>query len=208
VPVASVTHDLGANYDDFTIRVPDGVLQTGENLLVALAVDRGGNTAFDVSLTTGVELPEFDDSAYAIGTASFSDGLGDATPADIYAGSTLWPPNTKLVARLRFNVADIVGGVTLRFGIDNDVTIFINGKQIATVTHEGPAHYDDYAIPVPDGVIQTGENLIVALAADRGGDTAFDMSLTADGATPAARVTFGALKARYRWIAQPEAQGR
>jgi hypothetical protein len=216
--VASVTA-YGANYDDFIVPVPDGLLQPGANLLVALATDRGGSTAFDVTLTTdptpqptlfrygssgyryaitaggfppGVELPSFDDSGYAIGTAPFGNG-----GYGIYSAATYWPENTRLIARLHFNVVGAPSGVRMKFGIDNDVTIYINGQLVASVTADG-ANYDDFIVPVPDGVVHAGANLLVALAVDRGGSTAFDVAMTTDTVTPVTRITWGRLKAIYR----------
>jgi hypothetical protein len=219
--VASVTHDGEAHYDDFIVPVPQGMLQLGENLVVALAVDRGGSTAFDLSLTAaqvnpttrlpygspgyryaittgsfpaGVELPDFDDSAYATGSAPFSNGIGPG----IYTPATYWPENTKLIARLRFTAPTAPTATTLRFGIDNDVTIYLNGQLVASVVHEGGAHYDDFIFKLPDGLLRGGENLLVALAVDRGGGTAFDVSITTDTATLVRHTSWGSLKASYR----------
>jgi len=199
-PVSSVTNG-GTHYDNFRVRIPDGVLHTGQNLLVVLAVDEGGSSAFDASLTTGVELPDFDDTGYATGSAPFSNGTGPG----IYSPATYWAENRKLIARLRFNVPGAPADAQLKFGIDNEVTVFINGRFVASGSLSGPgcggcwpADYDNYVVPIPDGILVPGENLLVALAEDEGGNTAFDVSVTAEFATKSLRTSWGGLKALYR----------
>lgn len=193
VLVASASHGFAA-YDDYTLYIPSGVLTSGENVLVAIAVDRGGGTAFDVSVTVGVEYMDFDDSSYAVGASPFSNGSG----AGIYTPNTYWPENTALVARRRFFVAGVPVNAVLRFGVDNDATVFVNGALVTSVTHEGVASYNDFVVALPDGLLTPGDNLIVVLAKDRGGGTALDMSITADYAVPLVSSTFARLKALYR----------
>lgn len=144
----------------------------------------------------GAELPGYDDSAYSIGGAPFSSGGGCSSP--IYTPVTGWPVNSKLVARLHFTLAGTVSGATIHFGIDNDVIVYLNGVSIANVIGEGCANYNQQEINVPAGLLQPGANVLVALATDRGGVSAFDMSLTADMITPTNRVTWGKVKSIYR----------
>ena len=148
-----------------------------------------------------MELPEFDDGAYSTGTAPFSNGTGPG----IYTPATYWPENTKLIVRVRFNVPGLPASAHLGFGIDNEVDLFINGVAVGTGALSGPgcggcwpADYGNYTLPIPDGVLQPGENLLVALAKDLGGNTALDLSITADLATKTAGATWGKLKSIYR----------
>jgi Galactose binding lectin domain len=131
------------------------------------------------SFPPGVEQPGYDDSGLSVGAAPFSSGGGCGGP--LYAAATAWPIGTELVARLHFNLSRTFVGASLRFGIDNDVTIYINGQQVASESHLGCAAQDDYVVSIPDGVLVPGSNLFVALAKDNGGLSAFDVSLFAAG---------------------------
>ena len=130
---------------------------------------------------TGAELPSFDDSGFGVGSAPFTNG--PACSSLIYTPGTNWPSSTDLVARLQFTVPWIVSGAAVHFGIDNDVSIYVNGQQVASVTHEGCANRDDFIAPIPDGLLVVGSNLLVALAVDRGGASGFDASVVAGSVT-------------------------
>ena len=136
------------------------------------------------SFPAGVELPGYDDAGLNVGAAPFGSGPnGTGCSTAIYAAATNWPAYTNLVARLHFSLASAVTGATLHFGIDNDVGIYINGRQIASVTHDNCANPDEYVFPIPDGMLVAGPNLLAALAVDRGGASAFDVAILTDQVT-------------------------
>lgn len=50
VVIASVTHEFCPELDEFNVTVPDGVIVAGENTLAVRAIDRGGESYFDLRL--------------------------------------------------------------------------------------------------------------------------------------------------------------
>jgi hypothetical protein len=145
---------------------------------------------------TEVASPAFDDSSWPIGTAMFSNG--DRQCTGLPPVGTNWPANYRLAARYRLSLLGVPSGSVLHFFIDNDVDIYINGTLVTSVLHILCPLVDEYVQPVPTGLLHGGENVLVAVAADQGTLSAFDMRLTADFVTPARRSSWGTLKACYR----------
>jgi len=148
-------------------------------------------TASEIS--PGVETVDFDDSGFPVGQAAFAS----PTICEIQP-TTLWPPETYLAARKRFNLTEPIGGASIHFGIDNDVKIYINGVMVALVLHGGCPYYDEFNFPIPDSMFVVGENVLVAVCHDNGGPTAFDISLTYLMPTAVRRESWGMLKEIYR----------
>jgi len=143
---------------------------------------------------SGAERAEFDDRAFDVGAAPF----GEPDLGCPISPVTDWPGSTNLIARMHFTLSHAPVGASLHLAINNDVTIYINGIRIASVTHESCAQYDDFNIPIADGILNAGQNLLVALAVDRGVVARFDVMLSAADVTPAVPANWYELKMRYR----------
>ena len=144
--------------------------------------------------------PDFDDSAWSIGTAAFGNIGGPACPVSSTV-ATDWPANTDLLLRRTFE-ADPDSPVTIFWGIDNDSVVYVNGQIVGSANHGGCAVLDAYSAEVPIGLLdhQTGRNVIAVLAHDYGAVTFCDLRIDGQALPPTALGTdsWGAVKARYR----------
>jgi hypothetical protein len=115
---------------------------------------------------------------FAAGPAAF--GSGTSCPISSTA-HTPWSTSTDMLLRREMELPQGVQGMTVYVAIDNDVQAWLNGADISggMRTHDGCASADSYAFPVPDSLIQSGENLLAIRARDRGGDAFVDVRVTA-----------------------------
>lgn len=131
-------------------------------------VSRGGSTGF--------EAPGYDDSGWAAGAAAF--GTGGGCPLDNTV-KTFWPPNTDLLVRRAITLPANASNVVVSIAIDNDVYVFWNGIAIGSTVHENCATRDTLQLTVPASDLQAGSNLLAVRSVDRGGETYFDVQVTA-----------------------------
>ena len=128
----------------------------------------------------------FNDSAFGVGDAPFgvSTGFGcHLVPA------TGWAPNTDLLVRRVVSLPAGTNGVMIRMAVDNDVELFWNGTSVGAFKHDGCASRGSLQVPIPDGLITAGNNVLAARAIDRGGETFFDLEVTANLPPDCASVT-------------------
>lgn len=116
-------------------------------------------------------------------TAPFGTGSGGCAVQSYV--KTYWPSYTELTLTKKFNIGPQHKNPVIYFGVDNDVKILINGIDVTNggIESEGCAYYDEYMINIPKDILVNGENSITIIAHDRGGESFFDMRLTADIST-------------------------
>jgi hypothetical protein len=121
----------------------------------------------------GWEQPWFDDSAWAIGRAPFSN----VTTGD-FAYETYWPSPEDPLLRVKFYLP---AKTTLRvsIGVDNGFDLWINGQWVAGEWEHGPAVRWEYVFEIPQDLTVVGENLIAVGLDDQGHQTGFDMLVEA-----------------------------
>lgn len=126
------------------------------------------------------ERPDFDDSAWGTGDASFGFTVGYCP---IHASDkTAWPLNTGLLVRRVLDVPAGASNLRVMVAVDNDVVdIFFNGVRISTpVSHEECPTLDNYQFAVPQSLVRVGQNVISYRLLDRGGESFFDTRVVAD----------------------------
>ena len=144
--------------------------------------------------------PSYNDSGWPIGIGPFGSGvLGEGTcPLQAYA-QTGWGSPTRLLLRTRFEADP---GVPLigHFAVDNDVVgIWVNGILVASAGHDGCPVRDEFFFTVPSAVLNRGSaNVIAVHASNNGSEAYFELRLTPEAATPAARYSWGRVRALYR----------
>lgn len=144
-------------------------------------------------VAAGVESPAFDDSTWPVGTAAFGNN------AACIPVNTDWPSATNIAVRKHLLMPTPAINARIYVAIDNDVMVFVNGVEVGSVGNDGCAYYDQYSYSIPDGLLHSGSNVIVAFAVDRGPCcNAFDMRVTADLLTPVGPRSWGQLKTLYR----------
>src|SRR5262249_18405418 len=127
----------------------------------------------------GFERPDFDDSSFADGDAGFGtrEGCELNNPDDV---GTEWPVETDLLVRRTFELpAGTTDGV-VHVAVDNDAQVFINGYDVSggLQVREGCPTFDSFNFAVPDGLLQTGTNLLAVRARDRGNAAYLDVQVT------------------------------
>ena len=130
----------------------------------------------------GFQNASFDDSGWSTGTAAFGQSAGLCPIQSTVA--TLWPINTQLLVRKRVSIPAGTTGVVVKAAVDNDVVaIYFNGTMVSgPISHDGCPNLDDVSIPIPDEILQAGDNLVAFQVLDRGGESFFDMRVV--GAAP------------------------
>lgn len=108
---------------------------------------------------------DFDDSGWPTGQGGFGNDYPCPISTTVH---TQWAAYTEMLLRRQF-IADSLEPISIRFAIDNDALIYVNGVLIASATHEWCPELDDFNVIVPDGVIVAGENTLAVRAIDRGG---------------------------------------
>jgi hypothetical protein len=128
-------------------------------------------TAVDTGGTPGFEAPGFvpGDTWTSGARAPFGELTGCASAAlpapNPIAG---WVPGRDALLRKTFTVPAGTGAGAVHVRVDNDVTVYLNGKLVGAAAHEGCA---DFNPPGPfqfaAGTLRAGENLLAVRARDR-----------------------------------------
>jgi hypothetical protein len=152
-------------------------------------------TSADAPITSLFYQPTYDVSGWSTGQAAF--GSGGACPLQTTV-HTPWPVGTTLMVWHTFAARPNMP-ITVYFAVDNDAKVYVNGVQIANVTHEGCPVADEYAIAVPASMIKDCNNCVAACMMDRGGESFFDLRIDGTSCgTPVAPATWGHIKSLYR----------
>lgn len=140
----------------------------------------------------GFQAPSFDAAAAGFkpsGRGPFSSGGGCG-----YTSRTKWPVNTDLLVRRLVAIPsrDLPPAqrtIEVALAIDNDDTVYWNGTEIGSNTHDGCASANSYVYQVPANLVSAGENLLAIRASDRGGVSYFDAAVLATATTPTVTTT-------------------
>lgn len=124
--------------------------------------------------------PGFNDSALSSGTASFGTGPGFC-PLDSGV-QTYWPAFSELLLRRTFELPAGATNVQVRFAVDNDARIAVNGQQLRDdwLIHEGCPQRDNFIEDVPDSFLVPGTNLLAVLGRSRHAESYLDVRVTAE----------------------------
>ena len=127
------------------------------------------------------EQPEFDDSNFSIGDAGFGTARTETECRLNNANhvSTEWPINTDILLRKEFNLPTTEHNLKMGVAIDNDIQVFINGRDISNGLrqHEGCATHDSFTFNAPSEILVEGTNLVAVRGQDRGGLSYLDIQL-------------------------------
>lgn len=114
----------------------------------------------------GFESPGFDDTSWPTGQAGFGS-LFASCPLNTAAFiGTSWGVNTDMLIRKHFTLPGGARHVVVNVAIDNDLQVFINGRDISggMVIHDGCAERDNFVFVVPDSILKAGDNLLAIRA--------------------------------------------
>jgi hypothetical protein len=138
----------------------------------------------------GAEDPGFDDSAFSTGPAPF----GFNTP-----GYISWGLGEYLTARRHFYLTGSPTEAVLDLAFMGAGSFFINGVLVCQLQNCAGGHQ---TLPLCDGILRAGDNVWVANCIATGVGiyvgSYFDATITATGATPTNRASWGQLKLMYR----------
>ena len=123
----------------------------------------------------GFEAVGFDDSSWSSGTAAFGSGGGCSLQSSV---ATSWPTNTDLLLRRHLSLPAGTTGVTITGGVDNDASVYWNGGLVGQLGHEFCPALDNFSVPVPDGALRAGDNVLAVRAVDRGAESFLDLRVT------------------------------
>ena len=131
-------------------------------------------------LPVDYQLPGFDDSAFAPGTAAFGSAAGACTLHSTVA--TAWPAHTTLLVRRAVTIPPGATNVRVMAAVDNDIIeVFFDGTLISGgALHDGCPLLDDFRFDVPDALAQPGNHVLVFHVLDRGTESFFDTRVLAD----------------------------
>lgn len=152
-----------------------GATSTG----TALAFDYGATYRALVASSppAGWEQPAFDDSAWPVLAAPFGN---EDSLCGFPAYKTFWTDDSTVAARMRVSLPAGAHALHIVGTIDNNVTIWVNGIQVAYI-ESGNCEQGAIDIVVPDAALIPGSpNVIAALAEDTGVVTFFDIKATFD----------------------------
>ncbi|MCD8273874.1 MAG: beta-galactosidase [Alistipes sp.] len=68
-----------------------------------------------------------------------------------------------------FDLKEVPGNVYVRPRYDRNVTVFVNGRKVADVRNRQPHYYHSDLLPLPDGILRPGRN-VIAVHAERNPD--------------------------------------
>ena len=122
--------------------------------------------------------PAIDDdpetSDWRVGCTPFSStGCG-------FAPGTPWEPLTNLVVRQHVELRGGESGLVANVAIDNDFELYFNGVFVGSLAKELCATRWDARLPIPDALLQVGDNVLALRLIDRGGIANFEMTLVGD----------------------------
>ncbi|MGE0131124.1 MAG: DUF11 domain-containing protein [Blastocatellales bacterium] len=131
---------------------------------------------------TGFEQPGFNDLGFSVGAAGFGKSCGQLP------SRTEWPIGTDILVRRKFFVPPDARNLKVWAAIDNDIQIFVNGRDITggVMAHENCTLLDRDVYDIPDDALVAGENLIAVRARDRGTVSYLDIKVTAQMDTSSA----------------------
>ncbi|MBF0538657.1 MAG: SMP-30/gluconolactonase/LRE family protein [Nitrospirae bacterium] len=122
----------------------------------------------------------YDDSAWQDGITPFnSQDSGCST--GMYSGGTYWPSNSTYYLRKVVSLPQ-KNDLTFNVGIDNDITVYLDGVSIYSTVSDGCAYRWQYTFNAL--AVAQGQHVIAVKIVDRGGSTAFDMLVTVPTPTP------------------------
>jgi pimeloyl-ACP methyl ester carboxylesterase len=162
----------------------DPVVHASSSSVELVSYGDSGYRYMEISLAdsppAGYELPEYDDSAWSLGTAGF--GFSRQLCPLTITRVTNWTPNTRLLVRRTFVVPDGASNVQVLVAVDNDIDeVFFNGVPISgPQQHDNCPTHDAFQFSVPESAIVTGQNTLVYSLSDRGDETFFDSRVMAD----------------------------
>ena len=128
----------------------------------------------------GFQDPGFVPAGWGTGTAPFGKltSCGGLTPPTQTGG---WTNNSDLLLRRSFEAPAGVGAGSVQVRVDNDVTVYVNGAELATAEHEGCAGAGPPGpITIPAGTLHAGTNLLALRAVDRTDQRYIDARVAAD----------------------------
>ena len=176
--VIQVLHNNGPLAGPSGLAIP--YLDTGYRYKVVSPANSGLGAGFE----SGAEPAGFADGAAGFGTVS------GACPLNATAVNTTWPANTDILLRKALTLPAGASNLKVSVAIDNDVQVFINGTDISggVQVHENCATQDSFVFTAPDGILNTGGNLLAVRGIDRGVIAYLDVRVTFDP-PPAASTT-------------------
>ena len=125
----------------------------------------------------GFEAFGFDASGWSTGAAGFGTVGGTCAWNNAGFVSTPWAVNTDLLVRKTFVLPAGATNLRVRGTVDNDATVYINGKQIG-FTASGSCIGDTIDFTAPDSALLEGQNLLAIRAHDTGFETFLDQQVT------------------------------
>lgn len=123
----------------------------------------------------GFEQPGFNDAGFLTGAGGFGQSCGDLP------SKTEWPIGADILVRKRFSRPPGASNFKVWAAIDNDIQIFINGRDITggLRTHENCTRLDRDVYDIPQEALIPGDNLVAVRARDRGIVSYLDIKVTA-----------------------------
>ncbi len=127
----------------------------------------------------GFEQPNYNDSAWSVGQASFGFNDGCVFPFNV---RTNWQINTRLILRKTVTVPANAENLRVNLSVDNDIEkVWFNGTEISRpIQNSNCTLRDQYYFDIPQNLVQTGNNLIAYQVSDRGRQTFFDSRITSN----------------------------
>ena len=141
--------------------------------------------------------PGFDDSTMPSAAAPFTVNVNGCN----YAGGgphTTWNPQQALFVRKTFALAGIPTDARLHLAASPIVDVYLNGHWLCHMGQAECGTQDNLVIALPEFYLRAGSNVVAVQAFGAGGSPVFDMAVTATGAVPTMKSSWGLLKARYR----------
>ncbi len=131
---------------------------------------------------SGFEQPGYDDSGWSTGQAAFGSGGWCALQKNDH---TKWPVLTKLLLRRTLSIPANMTNLKILVSVDNDlVAAYFNGTLISgRIAHGGCPSVDNFAVDVPQSLIQQGDNVLALVVQDLGAESFFDMRIVANDTT-------------------------
>lgn len=142
-----------------------------------IIVDSGDTWKYSDKFILGWYKKDFNDLFWRAGETPFDDQSVSGN-CNFGGNGTDWPLFSTMYLRKKFKLSK-KGGVYIKFAIDNDATIYIDGKQIANINSEGCAYKWNYGISINS--LKSGNHVIAAKITDRGAENGFDMMVSKAG---------------------------
>jgi len=126
----------------------------------------------------GFEQTSFDEHDFGRGDAGFGSDL--ACPLSNIR-RTDWPVDSDILLRKEFKLPKGVTNLTVGVAVDNDVQVFVNGKDVSggLQLHETCPTRDSFVFTVPPRGFRAGTNLLAVRGRDRGYASYLDVQVVA-----------------------------